>query len=351
MSNVGQVERKSHDRIVKLLRDQLGYEYAGTWETRAGNSNIEVELLTANLGARGYSDAAINKAIAKLSSDASLGGGRDLMQANREVYGLLRYGVQVKTELGETTETVMLIDWKNPERNDFHVAEEVTISAQNTKRPDLVLYVNGIALVTIELKRSKVSVSEGIRQNIGNQDAKFIRSFFTTVQFVMAGNDVEGLRYAPIDTAERYWLSWREPSTLEEPLDRAVSQMCSKERLLELIHDFMVFDLGVKKTCRHNQYFGVKAAQARINKREGGILWHTQGSGKGTVLNNNYVSNHSGVVRRPSDRGLGSRFVVWRRPVVMRCWWRNWQRCCLLWMNVSAVCCWVRRPSRWAVAG
>ena len=143
-----------------------------------------------------------------------------------------------------------------------------------------MLYVNGIALGTIELKRSKVAVSEGIRQTIGNQKPEFIRPFFTTVQLVMAGNDVEGLRYGVIDTPEKYWLAWQEDGDIEEPLDRALTQLCSKERLLELIHDFMVFDAGVKKTCRHNQYFGVKAAQARVAKREGGIIWHTQGSGK-----------------------------------------------------------------------
>jgi len=284
MSNVGQVERKAQERIVKLLREQMGYKYAGHWETRVGNANIEVAFLEANLASRGYSASAISKAIAILKSDASLGGGRDLMQANREVYGLLRYGVDVKTEAGEITEKVALVDWKHPELNDFHVAEEVTISALHTKRPDLVLYVNGIALVTIELKRSKIAVSEGIRQSIGNQDKAFIRPFFTTVQLLFAGNDVEGLRYAPIDTPERYWLSWREPSDIEEPLDRAISQLCRKERLLEIVRDFMVFDLGVKKTCRHNQYFGVKASQARVLKREGGILWHTQGSGKSLTM-------------------------------------------------------------------
>ena len=94
------------------------------------------------------------------------------------------------------TETVWLIDWENPEANHFAIAEEVTVLGQHTKRPDLVLYVNGIALGTIELKRSKVAVSEGIRQTIGNQRPEFIRPFFTTVQLVMAGNDVEGLRYA-----------------------------------------------------------------------------------------------------------------------------------------------------------
>src|SRR5699024_389732 len=101
--------------------------------------------------------------------------------------------------------------------------------------------------------RSKVAVSEGIRQSIGNQRPEFIRSFFSTVQFVMAGNDVEGLRYGAIDTPEKYWLEWKEPSEIDDPLDRALAQMCAKERLLELVHDFMVFDAGVKKAARHNQ--------------------------------------------------------------------------------------------------
>ncbi len=128
------------------------------------------------------------------------------------------------------------------------------------------------------------------RANIGNQSAHFIRTFFSTVQFVFAGNDVEGLRYGVIETVEKYWLEWKEPeesnvgADLAEPLDRAIFQMCSKERFLELIHDFMVFDAGKKKTARHNQFFGVKAAQARIAKREGGIIWHTQGSGKSLVM-------------------------------------------------------------------
>ncbi|WP_394359798.1 type I restriction endonuclease subunit R [Amycolatopsis sp. SB7-3] len=284
MSNVGQPERKAQDRIIELFRDSLGYEYLGNWEYREGNSNVEVELLAQNLRARAYSDNLINKAVDKLKSDASLGGGRDLYEANRDVYGLLRYGVKVKPGVGERTETVWLIDWARPEANHFALAEEVTVLGQHTKRPDIVLYVNGIALGTIELKRSKVAVSEGIRQSYGNQRPEFIRSFFTTVQLVMAGNDVEGLRYSVIDTSEKYWLAWREPSDIVDPLDRSLIQLCSKERLLELVHDFMVFDAGQKKTSRHNQYFGVKAAQDRIAKREGGIIWHTQGSGKSLTM-------------------------------------------------------------------
>ena len=104
-------------------------------------------------------------------------------------------------------ETVWLIDWENPDANHFAIAEEVTVAGSHTKRPDVVLYINGIALATIELKRSKVAVSEGIRQTIGNQKPEFIRPFFTTVQLVLAGNDVEGLRYGVIDTPEKYWLA------------------------------------------------------------------------------------------------------------------------------------------------
>ncbi|WP_306190947.1 type I restriction endonuclease subunit R [Streptomyces sp. MK5] len=284
MSNVGQPERKTQDRVVQLFQELLGYEYLGNWAHREENFNVEVKLLAQNLRARGYSDSLINKAVDKLKSDASLGGGRDLYEANRDVYGLLRYGVKVKPGVGEQTKTVWLIDWARPEANHFALAEEVTVLGQHAKRPDIVLYVNGIAFGTIELKRSKVAVSEGIRQSIGNQRPEFIRSFFTTVQLVMAGNDVEGLRYSPIDTAEKYWLAWREPSDIADPLDRSLTQLCSKERLLELVHDFMVFDAGQKKTCRHNQYFGVKAAQERIAKREGGIIWHTQGSGKSLTM-------------------------------------------------------------------
>ncbi|MGW3484268.1 type I restriction endonuclease subunit R [Rhodococcus indonesiensis] len=284
MSNVGQTERKTQDRVVELFRDSLGFDYLGNWEYRVGNSNVEVELLAQNLRARGYSDALISKAIDKLKSDASLGGGRDLYEANRDVYGLLRYGVKVKAGIGERNETVWPIDWATPEANHFALAEEVTIAGSHTKRPDLVLYVNGIALATVELKRSTVGVSDGIRQTIGNQKADFIRPFFTTVQLVFAGNDIEGLRYGVIDTPEKYWLSWCEESDIAGPLDRGLQQLCSKARLLELVHDFMVYDAGIKKTARHNQYFGVKAAQDRIARREGGIIWHTQGSGKSLTM-------------------------------------------------------------------
>ncbi|GAA2181076.1 HsdR family type I site-specific deoxyribonuclease [Brooklawnia cerclae] len=290
MSTVGQIERKTQDRVVKLFREQLGYSYLDKWEDREGNSNIEEALLRANLQARGVDDDLIGRALHVLRNEAAVGSNRSLYEANRKVYELLRYGVKVKRDVQSNFETVWLVDWAEPEANDFHIAEEVSIAGEHNKRPDVVLYVNGIALGVVEFKRSKVSVSEGIRQNIGNQRADFIRPFFSTVQLLFAGNDVEGLRYGVIETPEKYWLEWKEPqdspvgADVAEPLDKAFVQMCSKERLLELVHDFVVFDSGVKKAARHNQYFGVKAAQARIAKREGGIVWHTQGSGKSLTM-------------------------------------------------------------------
>jgi len=302
-SHVGQRERITQDRVIQLLQDRLGYGYLGNWIDRE-NNNIEEDLLHAWLAQRGYSEAVIGRALHRLNQAAALGQTRGLYDANKDVYSLLRYGVKVAPGPGEPHETVWLIDWENPEVNHFAVAEEVSVLGENRKRPDVVLYVNGIALGVLELKRSTVAVSEGIRQNIGNQQKAFIRDFFSTVQLIMAGNDTEGLRYGLIGTPEKYYLEWREerpgwkPGDPQEEkylpkntcegadnaLDCALLRLLNKERFLELIHDFTVFDAGVKKIARHNQYFAVKAAQERVRARQGGIIWHTQGSGKSLIM-------------------------------------------------------------------
>lgn len=283
MTRIGEIERKTQNRLIHLFQDQLHYDYLGNWEDRTGNSNIEEEFLRHYLHSQGYKDNLIDKALFELSK-ISEQQNKNLYDVNKEVYSLLRYGIKVSPGAGKQRKTVRLIDWEHPEKNYFAIAEEVTINGQNNKRPDLVLYVNGIALGVIELKRSTVSVSEGIRQNLDNQKALFIKSFFTTIQLVMAGNDTEGLRYGVIETPEKYYLTWKEPSEIENLLDRQISQVCEKGRFLELIHDFIVFDAGAKKICRHHQYFGVKAAQESLKKREGGIIWHAQGTGKSLTM-------------------------------------------------------------------
>lgn len=287
MTPVGQIEKKTQKRIVGLFRDTLGYDYLGTWIDRENNHNVEPDLLRSFLKKQGHDDTLISRTLHQLDKAAGDQGKR-LYDRNKGVYELLRYGVKVKPEAGENTVTVWLIDWKNPLANHFAVAEEVTVAGgdakASAKRPDVVLYVNGIALGVLELKRSTVSVAEGIRQNLDNQKAVFIQPFFSTMQLVMAGNDTEGLRYGTIETPEKYYLTWKEESPVENPLDRALVQLCNKPRLLELIHDFIVFDAGTKKLCRHNQYFGVRAAQEHVKRREGGIIWHTQGSGKSLTM-------------------------------------------------------------------
>ena len=288
MSTVGQREILTQQRVIAFFRDALGYAYLSDWKDRPNNGNIEPALLTDWLKRQGHHDGIITKVLRELDKAAALSGSKTLYDANRAVYGLLRYGVKVQPDIGEQHITVWLIDWANPDTNDFGIAEEVTVVAQNTKRPDLMLYINGIALGVLELKRSTVSVTEGIRQNLDNQKREFIQPFFSTIQLVMAGNETEGLRYGMIGTPEKYWLRWKEadahPAAGDNPLLRELSQLCGKERLLEIVHDFIVFDAGVKKICRHNQYFGVRKAQAYAQRREGGIIWHTQGSGKSLTM-------------------------------------------------------------------
>ncbi|MEM7038942.1 MAG: HsdR family type I site-specific deoxyribonuclease, partial [Bacteroidota bacterium] len=207
----------------------------------------------------------------------------------------------LRENVGEHKKTVALIDWEQPLRNHFGFAEEVTVDGQHNKRPDLVFYVNGIALGVLELKKGTVSVAEGIRQNLDNQKEIFIERFFHTMQLVMAGNDTEGLRYGTIETKEKYTLTWKEPDKKAWPhlidpeiealaaseevlLDKHIIQMFNHKRFLELIHDFVLFDGGTKKVCRPHQYFGIKAAQQFIARHEGGIIWHSQGSGKSLTM-------------------------------------------------------------------
>lgn len=281
---VGLPERDTQNRVINLFQDELGYDYLGDWKDRKG-SNIEVELLAGYLAKRGYEPSLINKAIAEFQREAS-NQAHSLEDVNKQIYSLLRYGVKIKPDASQNHVTVWLIDWEHPHNNHFAIAQEVTIPGENSKRPDLVLYVNGIALGVIELKRSKVNVSQGIRQNLDNQSSHFIQRFFSTMQLVMAGNDTQGLRYGTIKTPEKYYLEWKEEGgeSREYLLDTHLTQLCNPVRFLDFLHDFIIFDSGTKKLCRPNQYFGVKAAQEYIRRREGGIIWHMQGSGKSLTM-------------------------------------------------------------------
>ena len=150
---VGQKEKATQQRIIALFRSPLGYEYLGNWADREDNSNIEESLLRKYLIGRKYSDTLIARALDQLRATAN-NYHESLYTNNKNVYGLLRYGIKAKDEIGRHSRTVELIDWRHPEKNDFAIAEEVTILGNREKRPDVVLYVNGIALAVLELSNA-----------------------------------------------------------------------------------------------------------------------------------------------------------------------------------------------------
>jgi type I restriction enzyme R subunit len=285
-------ERRSQNRVIALFtdkarRDCLGYDYLGEWHDRPNNRCVEEKYIRTNLRRRGYSEAHISAALQKLMAAADATG-ITLYQANLRTYQLLRYGVSVQIAAGQPNDQVHLVDWDNPEKNDFAVAEEVTLRGGYERRPDIVLYLNGIAVGLIELKRSSVEIADGVRQLITNQEEIFNLAFFPTVQIVFAGSDSQGLRYGTATTREEFFVEWKAkdtaPLTVGALLDRPLAEICEKSRLLDLIRNFVIFDNGIKRVPRPHQFAGVKAAQERIRKREGGVIWHTQGSGKSILM-------------------------------------------------------------------
>lgn len=288
MTSTPRSERETQNRVVALLRDQLGYVHLGNWETRSINRPIEPALLRANLERRGYSPAHISAALLQLETAADVTG-TTLYQANLRTYSLLRYGAKVQVAVGAPHDTVHLISWDDPAANDFAVAEEVTLRGGHERRPDVVLYVNGMALVVLELKRSSVEVADGIRQLITNQEPLFNEAFFATAQLLLAGNDTQGLHYGTVGTPEQFFVQWKQDGQAASLgtgtlLDAPLTQLCDRTRLLDLVRHFVIFDAGRKKVPRQHQYHGVKAAQLRIAQREGGVIWHTQGSGKSILM-------------------------------------------------------------------
>lgn len=293
-------EIKLQKRILKWLVDDLKYTYLGNLEDQE-NTSIKENLLRANLEKRGYSKTLIDVAIKELIDKAS-NQTDSLYHNNKAIYSELRYGRQGIKNDDKKRETVQYIDWNEPYNNDFYVAEEVSTwcyGKKEKKRPDIVIYVNGIALVVFEAKKSSVSIGEGIRQNLTNQKKEYIQTFFNTIQLVFAGNESEGLKYGTIETIEKFYLIWKEDTKATDKLSTKIKgiqgdkrnrlrdsiiSLCQKERLIQFIHDFVIFDGGRKKLARHNQYFANIAARERILNNDGGIIWNTQGSGKSLLM-------------------------------------------------------------------
>lgn len=323
----------------------LGYEYLSPAQAlsarggKAGNVLLE-EILREQLktlnrihhkgGTYRFSEENIQSAIQRLKNVKYDG----LLKTNEAVYDLLTLGVALEQSIegGLKSFTLNYVDWHNPENNVYHVSAEFAVErtrSAETCRPDIVLFVNGIPFAVIECKSPKVEVEQAISQMIRNQRDEYIPRLFTYAQMVVALNKNEA-RYATTGTAGKFWSQWKEEVAdtdlaplLAQPLpesvkaslfeltyaelgvreqgqylvervvteqDRSLYALCRPERLLELAWAYTVFDGGVRKIARYQQVFAVQEVLARIRqtddsgKRRGGIVWHTQGSGKSLTM-------------------------------------------------------------------
>jgi type I restriction enzyme, R subunit len=285
-----------------------------------------------------FSDANIQAAIQTLK-DAALADG--LMRANERIYDLISLGRSFKQTIDGDTKSFTLnyIDWKRPEKNVFHVTEELEV--ERAARPqtccaDIVLFVNGIPFAVIECDRpdEKDAIKNAVAKHLRNQQSEYIPRLFAYSQILLVINRSES-KYATTGTPLEFWARWRERPGVKEDVNEEVGRLVNKplakgqkdklfadrfayarqyfdevemewravteqdraiycllrpERLIDLARQFIVFDAGQKKIARYQQFFAVKKTLERIKpvgadgKRAGGVIWHTQGSGKSLTM-------------------------------------------------------------------
>ncbi len=278
-----------------------------------------------------FSEANIQEAIQKLKHVKY----ERRLKTHEAIYDLLTLPISLKQTLEGHSRSFDLhyIDWENIENNVFHAVPEFEVertNLENMAKPDIVLFVNGIPLCVIECKSPNDGVEDAISQNIRNQSGDYIPKLFSYVQLIL-GTNKNAVRYATTDTKKNFWSRWQEHEDKEEdvqalinkPLsaeqedavfcdefaqyhqvfaspnnqdggliteqDKAIYSLCRPERLLDLTHRFIIFEHSIKKIARYQQFFVVRNAlkrskQYRDNKRKGGIIWHTQGSGKSLTM-------------------------------------------------------------------
>ncbi len=299
---LSQLEREYQDKVVQLFTKELQYDYLGKLQYGKdkncldnGQKNspiIESELREfLKKSGKNYTQFQIEEAVRQVKKEAELTDSRKgaLLKVNNELYERLIYYYQIQPEADKPHENVYLFDFDNPLANRFAIAEEVSYTDRLTgsnSRPDLVVYVNGIALAVIELKRSTVSLDEGIKQNLSNESA-LIPSFFTTVQFTVAASDKNGFKYATIHTPQKFWCPWK---TDNHKVGEKLSDMDSfrlffnKQTFFDLFRYGVINDGGTKKVMRPHQYYALKAAMPRLKEKASGVIWHSQGSGKSLTM-------------------------------------------------------------------
>ncbi len=247
------------------------------------------------------------KNIAKAIDDLDVHLNEGLMTANQKISDQLLLGNSYSEELIDGVKksfSLYYIDYKHPQNNVFHVTEEFVVDRVNqqeqtkTRRPDLVLFVNGIPFGVIELKSAVRETAEGISQMIRNQGQDEIPNLFKYVQITLAGNN-HSPQYGTVGTPKKFYAVWKEKDVdlndvvkerTPSPLDKTVYALFEKHRMVELLHSFVIFDGKVKKIARYQQYFAIESIMKRIAKldntgrRQGGLIWHTQGSGKSLTM-------------------------------------------------------------------
>ena len=295
-----QKEREYQNALVKRFQEELGYTYLGNWQYAKGanvnnmgvaNSPILDDEVRSFLKEQGRTEMQIEDVLVKLKDKARLGDSKmsSLIQCNTDLYDTLIMGIKSQPSPEEKHEDVMFFDFDHPQNNHFAIAEEesyIDPLLGKNKRPDIVVYVNGIALAVIELKRSLVNYEEGIKQHLSNE-RDFIPSFFTTIQFTIASNDGVEFRYGTIGTPLSFWCRWKRDTnkvgdTITEK--EAYRLFFDKENFMFFFHYGVLNDGGIKKVLRPHQIYAIKAAAKRMHQKESGVIWHSQGSGKSLTM-------------------------------------------------------------------
>lgn len=308
-------EMSTSQRPAIEVLQKLGYKYISEEENKKLRNYILTDVILKDTLAKKlneinsyeykgekykFSASTIGQAIKDLNEDLVTG----LISTNEKIYDLLTLGKSYQENMIDGTKRsfdIKYIDFEHPENNDFYVTEEFTVLRMNGKdyaRPDIVLFVNGIPLAVIECKDASVPIIQAISQNIRNQKPDYIPQLFKFIQIVIAANKNE-TKYATCGTPDKFWSTWNEQyvekqnELLDKTVigrqvtkqDRDINSLFEKERFLELIKDFIIFEAGTKKICRYQQYFAVKAMLERIkHDKKGGVVWHTQGSGKSITM-------------------------------------------------------------------
>lgn len=252
-----------------------------------------------------FSAANIERAMEDLDEPLTDG----LVRTSEKIYDALLLGKSYPETVGEgktLSFNLKYIDWEHPENNVFHVTEEFAVDSRDklhNARPDIVLFINGIPFAVIECKAPQISVEQAVEQNIRNQQKEYIPQLYKFAQIVMATNK-NAVKYATAGTPRKFWNVWKEQDSvfLEDALaryvtgrapteqDRNLISLFSRERVMELIRYFVIFDANVKKICRYQQYFAIKEIIKTIQQpdekgnRQSGVIWHTQGSGKSLTM-------------------------------------------------------------------